>query len=72
MALGGVIPGYVLAWVGFNSQASAQTALAEQGILWLVTIIPAVLMFAGLMVINRYELTDERMDSINREIESER
>ena len=70
MALGGVIPGYVLAWVGFNSQAAAQTALAQQGILWLVTVIPAVLMLIGLMVINRYELTDERMDSINDEIES--
>lgn len=70
MALGGVIPGYVLAMVGFNEGASAQTPLAQQGILWLVTIIPAVLMIAGLLVINRYELTDERMNQINSEIDS--
>ena len=29
MALGGVIPGLVLAWVGFNSSSQAQTPLAE-------------------------------------------
>ncbi|MBR4740686.1 MAG: MFS transporter, partial [Bacteroidales bacterium] len=31
MALGGVVPGLVLAWVGFNAEAPAQTPLALQG-----------------------------------------
>lgn len=65
MALGGVIPGFVLAWVGFNAQAESQSLLAEQGILWLVTIIPAVLMVLGIFVIGKYELSDEKMDEIN-------
>lgn len=65
MALGGVIPGFVLACVGFDAQAETQPLIAEQGILWLVTIIPAILMLLGLFVINRYELTDEKMDEIN-------
>lgn len=33
MALGGVIPGLVLAWVGFDAASKVQTPLAEQGIL---------------------------------------
>ncbi len=68
MALGGVIPGYVLAWVGFNSQSGTQSPLALQGILWLVTLVPAALFVLGYIVIGRYELSDERMDKINSEI----
>lgn len=68
MALGGVIPGLVLSWVGFNSASQNQSPLAEQGILWLVTLIPAVLFFVAIFVIGKYELSDERMDKINMEI----
>ena len=68
MALGGVIPGLVLAWVGFDAAAKAQTPLAEQGILWLVTLIPALLFVVAIFVIGKYELSDERMDQINMEI----
>ena len=70
MALGGVVPGLVLAWVGFNAEAGQQTPLALQGILWLVCIIPAVLLLLAIWIISKYELSDERMDQINREIES--
>lgn len=68
MALGGVIPGLVLAWVGFDATSKVQTPLAEQGILWLVTLIPAVLFAVAVYVIGKYELSDERMDEINMEI----
>lgn len=69
MALGGMIPGLVLAWVGFKSGNSAQTPLAEQGITSLETIVPAILMILAALVISRYELSDARMDEINTEIE---
>lgn len=65
MALGGVIPGLVLAWVGFKAGASEQGPMAEQGILWLVTLIPAALFILAIYVIGKYELTDEKMDEIN-------
>lgn len=68
LALGGVIPGFVLGWVGFNAEAEKQTILAEQGILWLVTVVPAILLVFGLLVIRRYELSDEKMDEINAAI----
>ena len=70
MALGGTIPGLVLALVGFNSAAQAQSPLAEQGILWLVTLIPALLFLLAIYVIGKYELTDKVMDDINAAITS--
>lgn len=69
MALGGAVPGLVLAWVGFQSNAPAQTPLAMEGILWLVTLIPAALLFVAMFIIGKYELTDERMEEINRAAE---
>ena len=65
MALGGVIPGLVLAWVGFKAGESVQAPMAEQGILWLVTLIPAVLFVLAIFVIGKYELSDEKMDELN-------
>ncbi|MCR4823915.1 MAG: MFS transporter [Bacteroidales bacterium] len=69
MALGGVVPGLVLAWVGYNSEAAHQTPLAEQGILWLVCVIPAILLVLAMFIISKYELSDEKMDEINLAIE---
>ena len=70
MALGGVVPGLVLAWVGFNADAAQQTPLALQGILWLVCVIPAILLLLAIWIISKYELSDERMDEINTAIEA--
>lgn len=70
MALGGVVPGLVLTLVGFdNGSEHAQTPLVEQGILWLVAVIPALLLVVAMRIISRYELTDDVIDSINMEIE---
>ncbi len=70
MALGGVVPGLVLAWVDFDSELPVQTPLAEQGILWLVAVIPAALLIVAMLIISRYELDDDRIDAINAEIEA--
>ncbi len=69
MALGGVVPGAVLAWVGFNKDFAQQTTLAQEGILWLVAVIPAALLLLAMFIISRYELSDEVIDNINAEIE---
>ena len=69
MALGGVVPGIVLAIVGFNAELTQQTAFAEQGILWLVCVIPAVLLLLAMYIISKYELEDDVIDRINQEIE---
>lgn len=70
MALGGVVPGLVLSVVGFDqTNATTQSALAQQGILWLVCVIPGLLLVLAIYIISRYELTDEVIDRINLEIE---
>lgn len=68
MALGGVIPGLVLEFVGFNSEVQVQSAFTLEGIVWLVTFIPALLMILAAFVIGRYELSDKKMDEINSAI----
>lgn len=71
MALGGVVPGLVLAYVGFDKDNTiAQSAFAEQGILWLVVVIPAILLLVAMFIISKYELDDAVIDKINHEIES--
>lgn len=71
MALGGVVPGLVLAFVGFDGKnAVSQSPLAEQGILWLVCVIPAALLALAMVIISRYELEDDVIDKINSEIEA--
>ncbi len=70
MALGGVVPGLVLAWVGFdNTNETTQSATAEQGILWLVAVIPALLLLLAMFIISKYELDDKTIDEINKKIE---
>ena len=70
MALGGVVPGLVLAFVGFDKDNEVtQSAFAEQGILWLVAVIPAILLLLAMFIISRYELEDNVIDKINMEIE---
>lgn len=70
MALGGVVPGLVLSFVGFDEKNSIeQTPLVEQGILWLVVVIPALLLLLGMFIISKYELEDDVIDKINYEIE---
>ena len=70
MAIGLFFPNMVLGLVGFNKDAATQSGLALQGILWLVTLLPALLLFVLMFIISKYELTDEKMDIINKEIEA--
>ncbi|MCR4773611.1 MAG: MFS transporter [Prevotella sp.] len=71
MALGGVVPGVVLCLVNFDKDnATTQSPLAEQGILWLVAVIPAILLVLAMYIISKYELSDEVIDKINKEIEA--
>jgi GPH family glycoside/pentoside/hexuronide:cation symporter len=68
-ALGGVVPGVVLSLTGFDAGKAAQSALAQQGILWLITVIPGLLLLLAMFIISKYELNDQLIDKINLEIE---
>ena len=48
----------------------SQTPFAEQGILWLVAIIPAILLIVAMYIISKYELEDDVIKKINIEIEA--
>lgn len=54
----------------FMNNLEAQAPLAQEGIRWLVCIIPAILLVVAMFIISKYELTDEKIDQINREIEA--
>ena len=69
MTFGSIVGPAVLAYVGYNSGSIDQTPYAEEGILWLVCVIPALLLLLALFIISKYELTDEVIDKINMEIE---
>lgn len=70
MALGGVVPGLILAFVKFDKENTVtQSPLVEQGILWLVAVIPALLLVLAMFIISKYELDDDTIDRINKEIE---
>ncbi len=53
----------------FMNNLEQQTPLAQEGIRWLVCIIPSLLLLLAMWIISKYELTDEVIDNINREIE---
>ena len=53
----------------FMNNLEAQTPMAQEGIRWLVCVIPAILLLVAMFIISKYELTDEKIDQINLEIE---
>ncbi|MDR0763087.1 MAG: MFS transporter, partial [Bacteroidales bacterium] len=69
-ALGGVIPGLILALTDFNPKIQNQSPLALQGILWLMVVIPALFLLLAMFIISKYELDDATIDKINKEIEN--
>ena len=70
MAIGLFIPNMVLGFVGFDKDAKVQSDLAQQGILWLATIVPILLLLLEIFIISKYELEDKTIDKINKEIEA--
>ena len=54
----------------FMNNLEAQEPLAQEGIRWLVCVIPAILLALAMFIISKYELTDEKIDAINKEIEA--
>ena len=53
----------------FMNDLELQTPEAQEGIRWLVCIIPAMLLLLAMFIISKYELSDEVIDNINKEIE---
>ncbi len=60
------------AGVYFMNDLELQTPLAQEGIRWLVCVIPALLLLVAMWIISKYELSDEVINRINLEIEDKR
>lgn len=54
----------------FMNGLDQQAPLAQEGIRWLVCVIPALLLGLAMWIISKYELSDEKIDQINKEIEA--
>lgn len=70
MTLGSVVAPAILAYVAYNPKTVEQTPFAEEGILWLVCVLPAILLVLAMFIISKYELDDATIDKINKEIEA--
>ena len=70
MTLGSVVAPAILAYVAYDPKSVSQSPLAEEGILWLVCVLPAALLLRAMFIISKYELDDATIDKINKEIES--
>ena len=53
----------------FMNGLENQAPVAQEGIRWLVCVIPALLLVLAMWIISKYELEDDVIDKINREIE---
>ncbi|AFS39608.1 MULTISPECIES: MFS transporter [Leuconostoc] len=65
LALGGIIPGYLLQFMNFKSGALTQSASAQTGIEWSMIWLPMIMAFLAMFVISRYPLSDAYVDKMN-------
>lgn len=54
----------------FMNDLALQSPIAQEGIRWLVCVIPAILLGLAMFIISKYELDDDTIDKINMEIEA--
>ena len=70
-AIAGAIMGYVLASLGYVAN-QAQTGASEQGIVWLLTIIPGVFAFIAVWIVSLYPLDQNKLDTVQSELTQRR
>lgn len=73
MGIGGAIPGYLLAAVGFDAAAQTQTPEVKTAIIICAIVVPAVLSLAGAVIFAAgYPLTKEKLEEQAQEIKVKR
>lgn len=70
-ALGGAIPGFMLAWFGFVAN-EIQTEVATQGIRIMFNLVPAVFFAAGGLLMLLYRLNRQTVAEVERELAERR
>ena len=70
LALGGVVPGYFLKFIGFNASLKMQTASTLHGILTMQLLLPLIFIIAGMILFIFYPITDSSMNKMSAEIDA--
>jgi GPH family glycoside/pentoside/hexuronide:cation symporter len=70
LALGGFVPGMVLAQSGFDAGAAVQSDSALLGIRLILGAIPGILVLVLIFIVSKYNLTDEQLITYGEEIEA--
>jgi len=52
----------------FMNGLHLQEPLAQEGIRWLVCVIPAALLILAMIIISKYELTDKQVEQMNKDM----
>jgi GPH family glycoside/pentoside/hexuronide:cation symporter len=63
LGIGGWLNGEALSWLGY-SKDTPLTAMAEHGIVMLVSVVPAAALLLGAVILRFYPLTDRFMDEV--------
>ena len=69
MTLGSVVAPAILAYVAYDPKSVSQSPLAEEGILWLVCVLPAALLLLAMSIISKYVLDVAFIYKISKEVE---
>jgi len=69
LALGGFVPGIVLAKTGFDADLATQSDSALLGIRLILAAIPGLLVLALMFIVSKYKLTDEQLLQYAEDIE---
>jgi len=70
LALGGVVPGYFLKFIGFNASLKMQTASTLHGILTMQSLLTLIFIIAGMILFIFYPITDSSMNKMSAEIDA--
>lgn len=69
MGIGGAIPGYLLAWTGYNAALDVQSVAANNAIIFCVCIAPSIFTVIGVAVMGIfYPLTKQKLEQQEQEI----
>jgi len=69
MGVGGAIPGYLLAWYGYNASLDVQSTAVNNAIIFCVCVAPTVFIVIGLIIMAVfYPLTKQKLEQQEEEI----
>lgn len=69
ISIGGGVTGFILVYINYVPN-EVQTDLSKQGIIWMNSILPAIIFFIAVLIMIPYKLTKEKVRNIQLELNS--